>query len=135
MGGLAERRSLSAKRSYHPADTEQTSNDDLCNEAGPDRHQLTPFRFAVETIFRRRRKRPETKAAYVPRQPKNGDRHVGPHPERDLPQIPHHRTSRPSPPSCNAMTEAVMASIFQRQHFSRSRVRCLSYALTEVVRT
>jgi hypothetical protein len=27
---------------------------------------------AVETIFRRRRKRPETKAAYLPRQPSRG---------------------------------------------------------------
>jgi hypothetical protein len=27
---------------------------------------LTPFRFSVETIFRRRRKRPETKATYSP---------------------------------------------------------------------
>jgi len=131
MEGLAERRSLSTKRSYHPADTEQCINpDDLCNEAGPDRHQLTPFRFAVETIFRRRRKRPETKAAYVPRQPNNGDRHVGPHPERDLPQIPHHRTSRPSPPSCKAMTEAVVAlsaffsvSIFLAHAFDAYRMR------------
>jgi len=131
MGGLAERRSLSAKRSYHPADTEQSSSDDLCNEAGPDRHQLTPFRFAVETIFRRRRKRPETKAAYVPSQPNNGDRHVGPHPERDLPQIPHHRTSRHRPPPRGkAMTEAVVAlsvffsvSIFLAHAFDAYRMR------------
>ena len=130
MEGLAERRSLSAKRSYHPAIQNNPAMTILCNEAGPDRYQLTPFRFAVETIFRRRRKRPETKAAYVPRQPNNGDRHVGPHPERDLPQIPHHRTSRPSPPSCKAMTEAVVAlsvffsvSIFLAHAFDAYRMR------------
>jgi hypothetical protein len=87
--------------------------DDLSNGAGPGRHQLTPFRFAVETIFRRRRKRPETKAAYLPLQPNNGDRHVGPHPERDLPQFPHYRTSRHRTKRSKAMTEAVMAlSVF-----------------------
>jgi hypothetical protein len=131
MGGLAERRFLSAKGSYHPGGIEKSSNpDNLCNGAGPRRHQLTPFRFAVETIFRRRRKRPETKAAYLPRQPNNGDRHVGPHPKRDLPQIHHHRTSRRRPPRGNAMIEAVMAlsvffsvSIFLAHAFDAYRMR------------
>jgi hypothetical protein len=72
MGDPGERL-LSAKGSYHPGGIEKSSNpDDLCNAAGPRRHQLTPFRFSVETIFRRRRKRPETKAAYLPHQPNNG---------------------------------------------------------------
>jgi hypothetical protein len=67
MGGPGDRRFLSAKGSYHPGSIEKSSNpDDLRNGAGPRRHQLTPFRFSVETIFRRRRKRSETKAAYLP---------------------------------------------------------------------
>jgi hypothetical protein len=110
---------------------EKSSNpDDLGNGAGPGRHQLTPFRFAVETIFRRRRKRPETKAAYLLHQRNNGDRHVGPHPKRDLPQIPHHRTSGRRPPRGKAMTEAVMAlsvffsvSIFLAHAFDAYRMR------------
>ena len=92
--------------------------------------QLTPFRFSVETIFRRRRKRPETKAAYLPRQPDNGDRNVGPHPKRDLPQIHRHGTSRCRPPRGKAMTEAVMAlsvffslSIFLAHAFDAYRMR------------
>jgi hypothetical protein len=92
--------------------------------------QLTPFRFGVETIFRRRRKRPETKAAYFPHQPNNGDRHAGPHPERDLPQIPHHRASGHGPSRGKAMTEAVMAlsvffsvSIFLAHAFDAYRMR------------
>src|SRR5438552_6607848 len=129
MGGLAERRSLSAKRSYHPAIQNNPAMTIYATRLSPT-GQLTPFRFAVETIFRRRRKRPETKAAYVPRQPNNGDRHVGPRPERDLPQIPHHRTSRPSPPRGKAMTEAVAAlavffsvSIFLAHAFDAYRMR------------
>jgi hypothetical protein len=92
--------------------------------------QLTPFRSSVETIFRCRRKRLETKAAYLPRQPDNGDRNAGPHPERDLPQIHHHRTSRRRPPRGKPMTEAVMAlsvffsvSIFLAHAFDAYRMR------------
>jgi hypothetical protein len=94
------------------------------------RHQLTPFRFSVETIFRRRRKRPETKAAYRAPEPDNGDPNVDPHPERDLPQIHHHRTSRRRPPRGNAMIEAVMplsvffsVSIFLAHAFDAYRMR------------
>jgi hypothetical protein len=92
--------------------------------------QLTPFRFLVETIFRCQRKRPETKAAYLPPSPDNGDRHVGPRPKRDLPQIHRRRPSRRRAPRGNAMIEAVMAlsvffsvSIFLAHAFDAYRMR------------
>jgi hypothetical protein len=117
-------------RTTRAVQKKSSNPDDLCNGAEPRRHQLTPFRFSVETIFRRRRKRPETKAAYLLRQPDNGDRHVGPYPKRDLPQIPHHRTSGLRPPRGNAMTETVMAlsvffsvSIFLAHAFDAYRMR------------
>ncbi len=63
-------------------------------------------------------------------QPNTGDRYVGPHPERDLPRIPHHRTSRHRPSRGKAMTEAVMAlsvffsiSIFLAHAFDAYRMR------------
>ncbi len=82
-----------------------------------------------ETIFRCRRKRPETKAAYFPL-PSNGDCHVGPHPEHDLPRIPQRRSSRHRPRRGKAMTEVVTAlfvffsiSVFLAHAFDAYRMR------------
>jgi hypothetical protein len=83
-----------------------------------------------ETIFRRRRKRPETKAAYLPQPPNHGDRHLDPPPQRDLPRNPQRRSSRHCPRKGKAMTEAVMAllvlfsiSVFLAHAFDAYRMR------------
>jgi hypothetical protein len=83
-----------------------------------------------ETIFRRRRKRLETKAAYLPQPPNYGDRHLDPPPQRDLPRNRQRRSSRHCPRKGKAMTEAVMAllvlfsiSVFLAHAFDAYRMR------------
>ena len=90
---------------------------------------LVRMRPTEETIFRCRRKHPETKAAYFPL-PSNGDCHVGPHPERDLPRIPQRRSSRHRPRRGKGMTEVVTAlfvffsiSVFLAHAFDAYRMR------------
>jgi hypothetical protein len=83
-----------------------------------------------ETIFRRRRKRPETKGGLRSQPPKHGDRHLDPPLERDLPQIPQRRSSRHCPRKGKAMTEAVTVllllfsiSVFLAHGFDAYRMR------------